>query len=183
MASTTSKIITYEEWLQMPETEGREEVVDGEIVKMPPAKWKHAEIIHQLQMMLMGQLDFKVVIVVTTVFGLVVRKDPLTCREPDLAVFIRRNMVEEDGYIHSAPELVVEVLSPRNTRKDMFRKTEDYASICLPELWIMSPEARNIEVLQLQDGKLRTIQIVNSGQLRLLRFPETVVDDASVWPD
>jgi Uma2 family endonuclease len=183
MASTTSKVITYEEWLQMPETEGKEEVVDGEIIKMPPAKWKHAEIISELQVMLMSQLDSRLVRVATTVFGLVIRKEPLTCREPDLAVFIRKNIVEVDGYIHSAPELVVEVLSPSNTRKDMLRKTEDYESVGVPELWILSQEARSFEVLQLHDGKLRTTQIVNSGQLRPLRFPETVVDVASVWPD
>ena len=37
-------------------------------------------------------------------------------RVPDIAVFIRKNVIEQDGYIHSEPELVVEVLSPANTR-------------------------------------------------------------------
>jgi Uma2 family endonuclease len=183
MASTTSKVITYQEYLEMPETEGKEEVVDGEIVKMPPTKWIHSLVVHQLQMMLVSQLDLRTVIVVATIFGLVIRKEPLTCREPDLAVFIRKNIIEEDGYIHSAPELVVEVLSPSNTRRDMIRKTQDYESIGVPELWILSNESRTFEVLQLQDAKLRTIQIVNSGQLHPLLFPETVVDVASVWPD
>jgi Uma2 family endonuclease len=117
----------------------------------------------------------------TTGLGLIIREDPLTCREP--AVFIRNNFIARDGYFHSAPELVVEVLSPGNTRKDMVAKTEDYESIGLPELWIVSNESRKFEVLQLQDGKLRTTQIVNSGQLHPLRFPETAVDVASVWPD
>ena len=110
----------------MPETEGKEEVVDGEIITIPTPKWDHAGVVHQLHMALMGHLVFQKVIVVTSIFGLMIRKKPLTCREP---------------------------------------------------------EARTFEVLQLQDGKLRTIQIVNSGQLRPLRFPETVVDVASVWPD
>jgi Uma2 family endonuclease len=183
MLSTTSKIVTYEEWLEMPETEGKEEVVDGEIIVMPPAQYPHMHIVQSLQMLLAFQLDPKVIWVVTTVFGLVIRKDPLTCREPDLAVFIRKNIVQQDGYIHSVPELVVEVLSPRNTRKDMVRKTEDYESIGVPELWILSPEARTFEVLQLQDGKLRRTQLLAEGQLRPIRFPEAVVDVASVWPD
>jgi len=183
MASTTSKIVTYEEWLQMPEVEGREEVVDGEIVGMPANKWSHQEIVAELHAILFAQFDRKLVRVAASVFGLVIRKEPLRVRTPDLAVFIRRNIVELDGYIHSAPELVVEVLSPRNTRKDMVRKTEDYESIGVPELWILSPEARSFEVLHLLDEKLRTTQIVNEGQLRPLRFPETVVDVASVWPD
>ena len=167
----------------MPETKGKEEVVDGEIVRMPPPKWHHAEVIDELQTIFKSQLDRRIVRVLTTIFGLVIREEPLTCREPDLAIFIRKNIVERDGYIRSAPELVVEVLSPSNTRKDMARKAEDYASIGVPEFWIVSPEGRTFEVLQLQDGMLRTTRIVNSGQLRPLRFPETVVDVASVWPD
>ena len=183
MASTTSKVVTYAEWLQMPETKGKEEVVDGEIIKMPPVQYDHVHIVHVLQMVLAGQLDPKEIWVLTTIFGLVIREEPLTCREPDLAIFVRKNLIVRDGYFRSPPELVVEVLSPSNRRKDMLRKTEDHESIGVPEFWILSPEARNIEVLQLQDGKLCTTLIVNAGQLRPLRFPETVVDVASVWPD
>jgi hypothetical protein len=32
--ATSSKTLTYEEWLTLPEVEGVEEVVNGEIVKM-----------------------------------------------------------------------------------------------------------------------------------------------------
>jgi Uma2 family endonuclease len=183
MASTTSKIVTYEEWLEMPESEGKEEVVDGEIIRIPPHKWDHAETVDELQTILKFQLDLKLYRVFTTIFDLVIRKDPLTCRQPDLAVFNRKNMVKLDGHIQSTPELVVEMLSPSNTRKDMVRKTEDYESIGVPELWILSPEARTFEVLQLQDGKLRRTQLLAEGQLRPLRFPEAVVDVVSVWPD
>lgn len=152
MVSNTSNVITYKEWLEM--ADGKEEVVDGQIVKkMPPAQWDQSLFTAKLQAVFMGQLD-ETALVMTGTFGLVIRKD-----------------------------LAVEVLSPRNTRKDVVRKTEDYESIGVPELWICSPEGRTFEVLQLQDGKLRTTQIVNSGQLRPLRFPETVVDVASVWPD
>jgi hypothetical protein len=31
-------VLTYEEWLKLPEAEGIEEVVNGEIQKMPPNK-------------------------------------------------------------------------------------------------------------------------------------------------
>ena len=37
--ATTSKLLTYEEWLKMPEAEGVEEVVNGEIQRMPPIKF------------------------------------------------------------------------------------------------------------------------------------------------
>jgi Uma2 family endonuclease len=184
MATTTgSKIVTYEEWIEMPESEGKEEVVDGEIITMPPNKWNHGEIVDNLQLILRSQLDLKAIRVTSTNFGLVIRREPLTCRTPDLAVFIKKDLVIKDGLVYSPPELLVEVLSPSNSRKDIARKIRDYESIGVPEFWILSPEARTFEILQLQDGKLRTTQVVNQGQIHPLRFPETVVDVASVWPD
>jgi Uma2 family endonuclease len=177
------KVVTYEEWLRMPIAEGKEEVVDGEIINIPTPKWEHAVVVHQLQMTLADQLPFRSAMVTASKLGLVIRKKPLICRQPDLAVFVRDNVVLEDGYVRSAPELIAEVLSEIDTREDMLRRIEDYEILSLPELWVLSPPARSIEVLQLQDGKLRTAQIVNSGQLHPLRFPETVVDVASVWPD
>jgi Uma2 family endonuclease len=157
MAGTTSKIVTYEEWLKMPETEGKN--------------------------ILKSQLDLKLYRVLTIIFDPAIRQDPLTCSEPDPAVFNRKNIVKEEGHIHSTPELLVELLSPGNTRRDMIRKTEDDESIGAPELWTLSPEARTFEVLQLQDGKGHRTQLLAEGRLRPLRFPEAVVDIASVWPD
>ena len=43
--ATTPKVITYEEWLKMPEAEGVEEVVQGEVRKMPPNKIIHADVV------------------------------------------------------------------------------------------------------------------------------------------
>jgi Uma2 family endonuclease len=183
MATTTSKIVTYEEWLRMPEVEGKEEVVDGVTIPMPLTKWNHAEIVDELHAILLPQLDRKLFRVTSSSWGLVIRKEPLTCRAPDLAVFVRKNIVEQEGYIYSPPELVVEVLSPANNRRYMTRKIADYESIGVPELWILSPESQSIEVLQLQDGKLVRTHWVAEGQLRPLRFPDAVVDVASIWPE
>src|SRR5664279_423252 len=71
-------------------------------------------------------------------------------RIPDVAVFRKSTIVEQDGYIHSAPQLVVEVLSPGNTRRERERKLADYASLGVPEMWVVSPEARTVEVLYLE---------------------------------
>ena len=114
--ATTPKLLTYEEWLKLPEAEGIEEVVNGEIRKMPPNKWNQARVVEQLALLLRAQVDPQRIFVVTTVFGLVIRQEPLTTRVPDLAVFYANRIVEQDGYIHSAPELIVEVLSPANAR-------------------------------------------------------------------
>jgi Uma2 family endonuclease len=179
--ATTPKVITYEEWLKLPEAEGVEEVVQGEIRKMPPNKWNHARIVEELAQQLRAQLDVESVFVVTSVFGLVIRRDPLTTRVPDLAVFVRNQIVEREGYIHSAPELVVEVLSPANTRAERAEKLKDYGSLGVPEVWVVSPEAQTVEVMLLKDGRLSTSALLREGQLKPAHFPGAVVDIASIW--
>ena len=51
--------------------------------------------------------------------------------------------------IESGPDLVIEMLSPANTRQDLQEKLQDYQSIGVREAWIVSPQAQTVEVLQL----------------------------------
>ena len=180
--ATTPKTLTYEEWLQLPETEGIEEVVNGEIRKMPPNRVPHAFTVENLADLLKEKLDRRTVQVLVTSFGLVIRKSPLTTRAPDIAVFIRADLVVQNGYIHSAPELIVEVLSPGNTRAEREEKLADYASLGVPEVWVVSPEAQTVEVLTLQDGRLVTTSLLRSGELTPTRFPDGRIDIAAIWP-
>jgi Uma2 family endonuclease len=180
--ATSSKTLTYEEWLTLPEVEGVEEVVNGEIREMPPNKVIQADTVENLADLLKSQFDRRTVQVLVTTFGLVIRKQPLTTRVPDIGVFIRANVVEQDGYIHSAPELVVEVLSPANTRSERAAKLQDYESLGVPEVWVVSPEAQTVEVLLLQDGRLATTALLREGQLKPTRLPEALVDIAAIWP-
>jgi Uma2 family endonuclease len=168
----------------MPEvTDAIEEVVNGEIRIMPPAKLKHTMIVARTNVALISQLDQKRTVVLTGSFGLIIRKAPLTSRIPDLAVFELATLVEQDGYIHSAPQLLVEVLSPANTRREREEKLADYASIGVPEVWVVSPEARTVEVLYWEDGYLRRAEILASGVLTPKLFPDVRVDIAGIWPD
>jgi Uma2 family endonuclease len=180
-----SKLVTYEEWLRMPEvTDAIEEVVDGEIIMMPPAKAPHAYLIENLLTALKQQLTDRRFRILTGSFGLVIRTFPLTSRTPDLAIFDEANAIVRDGYFHSAPELAIEVLSPSNTRRDLQRKLADYSSVTVPEVWVFSPEARTVEVLLLNDGLLQTDRVLpESGVLTPSHFPEIRLDLASVWPD
>ena len=179
-----SKTVTYEEWLRMLEVrDAIEEVVNGEIRVMPVPKWNHGEVVESLQYSLNSQLDRRTFRVVATNFGLIICKSPLTSRVPDLAVFERSTIIEQDGYIHSAPQLVVEVLSPANSRREREEKLADYASLGVPEVWVVSPEARTVEVLYLEDGFLHSEQILARGVLTPRLFPAVSIDIAHIWPD
>ena len=76
-------------------------------------------------------------------FGLIIRRAPLTSRVPDLAVFEKSTIVEKDGYIHSAPQLVVEVLSPSERAESIEEKLADYASLGVPEAWVVGAAGKD----------------------------------------
>jgi Uma2 family endonuclease len=179
-----SNAVTYEEWLRMPEvTDAIEEVVNGEIRIMPPATVMHAWIVARLDGALKRQFDEDRVIVFTGSFGVIIRKAPLTSRIPDLAVYEVASMIQKDGYFHSPPQLLVEVLSPANSRRERQEKLNDYAAIAVPEVWMISPEARTVEVLYFEDGSLRRTHLLAAGTLTPKLFPHVTVDIARIWPD
>ena len=179
-----SKTVTYEEWLHLPEVEDAiEEVVDGVIHIMPPAKWKHSLVVQRLSDALRDQVDRHKVMVVTAQFGLIIRKKPLTSRVPDLAVFKIATIVERDGYIHSAPQLVVEARSAGNTRREREEKVANYASLGIPEIWAINPDPRTIDVWYVDDGQLRVEVTLAEGLLKPRLFPGVQIDIAGIWPD
>ena len=98
-------------------------------------------------------------------------------------MILKQNIAERDGYMHSAPELIVEVLSPASTRRNMADKMTDYESIGVPEMWIISPEAQTIEVILLENSKLIAHGVVTQGQLSPKSFPGVSVELSSIWPD
>jgi Uma2 family endonuclease len=173
--------VTYDEWLRTPEVrDATEEVIDGEIRITPPAKWVHACTVGNVRYALLGQFEKPRFFVITAQFGLVIRKSPLTVRVPDLAVFEKDSIVEHDGFIHSPPQLVAEVLAPG---EDPSRKLADYASLGVPEVWVISPETRTVEVLISEDGNLQRAQTLSHGVLTSSHYPQVTVNVEDLWRD
>jgi Uma2 family endonuclease len=103
---------------------------------------------------------------------------------PDLAVFRIETLVEKEGYFHSAPDLVVEVLSPANSRRERQEKLVDYAESEPRKYGSYPPEARAAEVLVLEDGQLiRAAFLANGDTLRPKLFASIRVEIAQIWRD
>jgi len=80
----------------------------------------------------------------------VIRCDLLRTRQPDpMFISKARRYVIGLQVIQGGPDLVVEVLSPTDTRQELQEKLQDYRSIGVREAWIVSPQAQTVEVLQL----------------------------------
>jgi len=181
---SSTDLLTYEEWLRLPPVEdGTDEVVKGELRFMPPTHYPHAWIIQRLIRAFDRQVDEKKVQILGSNFGLMISREPLTCRSPDLVLYWRDKMVIQDGLCWSPPDLAIEVISPSETKRRKEEKLEDYASIGVPEAWLVSPEAQNVEIRQLSDGTLAVTSVAVAGDLTPTRFPGVSIPLARIWPE
>lgn len=146
MASTTTRLMSFEEFEQLPDSDWmRQELHHGELFEMPPPKQGHKLIQRQLRRMLENAGGSSGV--VETEIGF--RPCPGNEYWSGDVVFISRQRWEEtsrDGYVEGAPELVVEILSPSNTRRKMRERRKIYLDNGCREFWVVDPKQREVEV-------------------------------------
>lgn len=72
--------------------------------------------------------------------------------QPDLCVVCDQSKLDDRGCI-GAPDLVIEILSPGNSKKEMGIKFNLYEENHINEYWIVEPAENSIFVYTLKDGK------------------------------
>lgn len=148
MARSNTIRYTYQDYLTIPEdTSRRHEIVDGELHVSAAPRFRHQEVVRDLLHLLHD-------IVRSHDLGVVV-PGPVTVHlhdelvvEPDI-VFVRRDrieLVDREGAIHGAPDLVVEVLSPSNRAYDRDLKRKRYLENGVREVWIVDADEGSVEV-------------------------------------
>jgi len=185
--STSTKSITYEDSLTMPENRF-EEIVHGESRVMPPVTFFHACLIRKLSKTLEAQLNPGRYSLFGGDVGLGVTRAPLTCRVPDLMVFqtetLRRGRshgAANDPYIWTTPELIVECLSPSNRKGSIQELLADYARIAVPEVWLLDPKQPQFTSYRYESGALKHWLTTETGRLAPLLLPDVTVDLAELW--
>jgi Uma2 family endonuclease len=185
--STSTKLITYEDSLTMPENRF-EEIVHGESRIMPPPNKKHAYLIANLLTLLVRRLDGGEYQILSQGAGLGIERIPLTCRVPDLMVFRtealgrdRAATAGNDPYIWTVPELIVECLSPSNRKGSIQDLLADYARIAAPEVWLLDPNVPQYTSYRCESGTLKPWITTESGQVTPLLLPNVTVHLAGLW--
>ena len=142
----------------------RTELIEGEIVDMPPIGSAHADVVTLLTRRLLEAVDDSVDVRVQQPVRLMPRSEP----QPDLAV-VRRTA---EGYRHSHPTghdvlLLIEV-SDTTSRYDLTRKARLYAMHGIPEYWVVDLTGRRIVRHRMPEGAAyRHRDDVTSGALKL----------------
>ncbi len=177
MASLQNKLMTFEEFATLPESGLRQELHHGELFEMPPAKRGHKRI--QAKMMLLLNSVAPKDGGVETEFEF----RPLPQFEywiADVAYFDRNreSRVPADGYFDGSPEVVIEVLSPSNSLREMRERRK----ICLEngsiEFWIVDDVERTVEV---STRDLRSIVYKSGEQVPLFFAPGNTLAVDSIF--
>ena len=154
-----SKKYTYADYLTWQFKE-RVELIKGKLFRMSPApNVKHQKVVGDIHGNFWSFLKNRPCRVFVAPFD--VRLPNLevdiiqrgyTVVQPDITVLCDDSKLDKQG-CNGAPDLVVEVLSPGNTTKEMNDKFEAYQSAGVPEYWLVDPERENIIIYTLNEDK------------------------------
>ena len=70
--------------------------------------------------------------------------------QPDLCVVCDKTKLDEQG-CNGAPDLVIEILSPGNTNREMKEKFELYEASLVREYWVVDPYREDVLVYYLNE--------------------------------
>jgi Uma2 family endonuclease len=154
---------------KLPLDDYRYEIIDGELFVTGMLHWKHQEVTFKIVNALynwsrsagFGKPCFAPGIIFSDTDTVI----------PD-AVWISNNrfsaLLNENGHLTGAPELVVEILSPgkENENRDREDKLELYSDKGVEEYWICDRFQETIEIYRRQDGELKlTTTLSNKDML------------------
>jgi Uma2 family endonuclease len=157
---------TSADYDSLPDDENCYEIIDGVLYMAPPPTPDHQSVsrwfVHYLTTYIhipgIGQ-------VYAAPIGVELAKDKVV--EPDIVVILKGNeQIITSKRIVGIPDLVVEIASPSTAGYDRREKQNDYAAAGVPEYWIADPFAKTIEVLVLEQGSYRSLNVFH-GQSTL----------------
>ena len=172
---------TYKDYKSLPESEReRYELLEGELVMVPSPTPYHQRISRNLEWHLWGfvrarQLGEVLAAPCDVVLG---ERGEERVVQPDI-IFIskaREEIIQEEE-VRGAPDLVIEVLSPATAERDRTYKRTLYARHGVKEYWLVDPETKTIEVLELGErgyeraGLYKGDEVLTSPLLPGLRVP------------
>ena len=170
-APARPKPLTAEDLLRLDSKGVKGELIRGEFYETMSAGLKHGEVVMKL-----GFLMGSVVIpgrlgrLAGSDAGVILERDPDTVREPDIAFIsaARLPLTERvTSYYEIIPDIVVEVKSPSDSRREVNDKARMWRSYGVPLVWAAYPETRTIDVHR-ADGSITTLRendVLDGGEI------------------
>jgi len=148
-AYPTGRLISGEELLDHPEW-GHCELVRGKVVPVSPPRFEHGFVTNWLAFKITAFVTRQRLGKVTVAdAGIYTARNPDTVRGPDVAYFSKERLKKERrpvGYSTVAPDLCVEIVSPRDRWSDITEKVNEYLAIGVRLVWVIDPARRKAHV-------------------------------------
>jgi len=142
----------YQDYLQLPEDK-RYEIIDGDLFMVPSPNEAHQHILAYIFNCVFNYVrKNKLGYVYCAPFDVLFSEEDIV--QPDI-IFVaneNRKIITKDN-IKGAPDLLVEILSPGTSKRDVGIKKKLYAKKGVREYWIVDPAQETIEVLNLKEGE------------------------------
>ena len=95
-----------------------------------------------------------------------------TVVQPDLCIICDENKLDQRGAF-GAPDLVIEILSPGNSKKELKYKFDLYEEAGVLEYWIVNPEDKTFLIYVLRDNQFIGLHpLIEEDQIKSPLFPQ-----------
>lgn len=186
-----TKRYTYADYL-LWQFQERVELFKGWVLKIAAPSSRHQEIVSRLNVILWNAVHKKGCKVYVAPFDVRLPLPPHkitsdkidTVVQPDLCVVCDLSKIKRQGCL-GAPELVVEILSPSNAKREMRDKYELYEAAGVLEYWMVNPVQRVVWVYVLQNEQFVNASrpLIDEDVLQSPTFSNITVDLSDVFPD
>ncbi len=184
-----SQLLTYEQYIDEGEVNQRYDILDGVRIVSNPNR-RHQRILLNLAKFFDAyQRQFENGEVLIAPCDILIRHSPLRTRQPDV-LFISNFRLEQNppntdpAPISPAPELVVEILSPSDTKKVLTDKIADYQSVGVLECWVVSPGKRTVEVLNLTVEAVASMRVYTEAEMvQSIQFSDLLVAVTGIFAE
>lgn len=171
------KLKTFDDLLTAWQVDERRELINGEIIKRPMARFEHGAIQGDIVSELAPYKKNKGPGGWWIATEISVRYSDHQCPSHDLAGWKKERVPERpSGVMEIAPDWVCEITSPGHEKKDyldIFLLLQKYQ---VPYYWIISPEDQTLIAYKLIDGKYSVIETIEHGRGRVRIEPFVEVD-------
>jgi Uma2 family endonuclease len=151
---TTTALVTVQEFLDMPETEGLiEELIGGEVISTPVSGQPHEVTKSNIVRLLVSGLaqNPALRVFIESAYQL----DEKNCLIPDISVLTSKRIVPGClGVFQGAPEIAIEVVSSESAAR-LEDKIELYLSHGSKSVWVVYPRKRIVRVFDISGGAKR----------------------------
>lgn len=148
--AVSTKLMTADELLMLPDDGKRYELIEGVLNEMSPPGTAHGLTAMRAGAILFNfvhQRDLGEVFAAET--GFILSTNPDTVRAPDAALVAAERLPTGDlpaGYLRLAPDLVVEVVSPSDTASELQSKVGTWLDAGCRLVWVVNPATRSITI-------------------------------------